>query len=101
LSAVFSASLSGWQLPLRKFEYLTQLSRVIVACRCCCGLIPDDDATIKDLIPVLNGGWIKNVNKRLSDGNAGFKLDVFLWQWHNVSGKSETNILLIRFFEVA
>jgi hypothetical protein len=24
---------------------------------------------------------------------------VFLWQWSNVSGKSETNILLIRFFD--
>jgi hypothetical protein len=64
-------------------------------------LIPDDDATIKDLIPALNRGWIKSVNKHLSEGKAGFKLDVFLWQWNNVSGKSETNILLIRFFELA
>jgi hypothetical protein len=66
---------------------------------CCCGLIPDDDATIKDLIPALNKGWIRKVNKQLAEGEKGFKLDVFLWQWSNVSGKSETNILLIRFFD--
>lgn len=30
-----------------------------------------------------------------------FKVDVFLWNWQNASGKAETNIILIRFFVVA
>ena len=30
-----------------------------------------------------------------------FKVDVFLWNWQNASGKAETNIILVRFFMVA
>ena len=30
-----------------------------------------------------------------------FKVDAFLWNWQNASGKAETNIILIRFFLVA
>lgn len=66
---------------------------------CCCGLIPDDDSTIKDLASVLTRGWIKSVNKRLDNRKENFKIDLFVWHWHNVSGKAETNILLIRFLD--
>jgi hypothetical protein len=66
---------------------------------CCCGLIPDDDSTIKDLGPVLTRGWIKSVNKRLAKREEKFKIDVFVWNWHNPTGKAETNILLIRFLD--
>ncbi|KAG7337233.1 hypothetical protein IV203_036301 [Nitzschia inconspicua] len=31
----------------------------------------------------------------------GIKIDVFLWSWQNASGKSETNIMLIRFFQLS
>jgi len=65
---------------------------------CCCGALPDDDETIKCLVPALNKGWVKRTNTRLLDEQKHFTLDVFLWQWHNATGKSETNILLIRFF---
>jgi hypothetical protein len=27
-----------------------------------------------------------------------FKIDFFLWNWQNASGKAETNIILVRFF---
>ena len=30
-----------------------------------------------------------------------FKIDIFLWNWQNASGKAETNIILVRFFVVA
>jgi len=66
---------------------------------CCCGLLNDDDSTIKALAPALNKGWIKHINKKLHAKQKGFKLDAFVWQWHNATGKSETNILLIRFFK--
>ena len=29
----------------------------------------------------------------------GFKIDCYVWNWHNATGKAETNILLIRFHE--
>jgi hypothetical protein len=30
-----------------------------------------------------------------------FKVDFFLWNWQNASGKAETNIILVRFFLLA
>lgn len=66
----------------------------------CCGLVPDDDGTIKKLVRTLNKGWIKDVNQRLHLGQFPFRIDAFLWQWHNATGKSETNILIIRFMEL-
>jgi len=66
---------------------------------CCCGLITDSDATVKSLVPALNRGWVHDVNRRLRNDRAGFKLDAYLWHWTNAMGKAETNILLIRFLE--
>jgi len=66
---------------------------------CCCGLIPNDDETIKDIVSHLNKGWIRSINQRLLRENKGFKLDLYIWNWHNATGKAETNILLIRFYE--
>lgn len=66
---------------------------------CCCGIIPDDDSTIKELARILKRGWIKSVNKRLAQREEKFKIDVFVWNWHNATGKAETNILLIRFLD--
>ena len=66
---------------------------------CCCGLIKDTDATIRDFVPLLNDGWAKSASKQLM--TKGLKVDIFLWNWQNASGKAETNILLIRFFELS
>lgn len=93
---------------LRTWDEWKLKSELVKACNsippeyCCCGIMPDPDETLKKaIIPQLNKGWIRDVNTRLRDDRAGFKLNAYLWQWHNASGKSETNILLIRFFEEA
>ena len=67
---------------------------------CCCGLVSDNDATIKKLVEALNDGWIKATNEKLVRHHKNFKLDAYNWNWHNATGKAETNILLIRFFEI-
>jgi hypothetical protein len=67
---------------------------------CCCGLVLDPDATKKQYVRQLNDTWVKNVaNKQLS--TRGYKVDTFVWNWQNASGKSETNIVLIRFYTVS
>ena len=66
---------------------------------CCCGLIPDDDSTMKEVARVLTRGWIKSVNKRLAKREENFQIDIFVWQWHNATGKAETKILLLRFLD--
>ena len=65
----------------------------------CCGLLTDDDATIRKWIPKLNKTWVKSTNKKLME--RGFKIECFHWNWQNVSGKAETNIFLIRFYETS
>jgi hypothetical protein len=68
---------------------------------CCCGLIrsTDSSSTIQQYTALLNNGWIKHANKTLV--KRGFKIDAYHWRWPNTAGKSETNILLIRFFELS
>jgi hypothetical protein len=65
----------------------------------CCGLIPDDDKTIMKIAKTMNKHWAKTINAQLIE--EGFKVDVFVWCWNNASGKAETNVLLIRFFDLA
>mmetsp|Transcript_17240 Transcript_17240/g.49413 ORF Transcript_17240/g.49413 Transcript_17240/m.49413 type:complete len:177 (-) Transcript_17240:1018-1548(-) len=65
---------------------------------CCCGLIPDEEKRIKDMVPYLNRHFVPVANEALK--KHGFEIDAFLWWWHNLQGKSETTILLIRFYEV-
>ena len=66
---------------------------------CCCGYLLRDDDTIKEMVPALNEGWVRSINQRLLRENMGFKIDCYVWNWHNATGKAETNILLIRFHE--
>ena len=65
----------------------------------CCGMIRDDDRTMQDTAKALRKGWIKNVNQRLKAQQEIFKIDVYLWSWHNATGKAKTSILLIRFLQ--
>jgi hypothetical protein len=75
----------------------------VSACDCapkeygCCGLVPDLEETKKSLVTYLNKTWVKHANEQLESSNN--KVDVFLWVWHNISGKSETRIILIRFHD--
>ena len=94
----FDDAMEVWEDWKLKEEFVKACDNVPVA-TCCCGLIQNDDKTIKNLVPSLNNGWIKATNQKLAGENMGFKLDVFIWTWHNAVGKAETNILLIRFFK--
>jgi len=99
LKTKFEDALQAWEdLKLRK--------KFIKACNdlpdtvCCCGLSQaDSSSTIKQYVALLNDGWVKYANKKLV--SRGFKIDTFHWNWQNTTGKSETNILLIRFFELS
>jgi hypothetical protein len=91
---------------LQAWEDLKLRQKFSIACNdlpdtvCCCGLSQSDSSsTIKQYVTLLNDGWVKYANKKLV--SRGFKIDAFHWNWQNNTGKSETNILLIRFFELS
>eukprot|EP00536_Pseudo-nitzschia_multiseries_P016661 jgi/Psemu1/313418/fgenesh1_kg.1188_\ len=65
----------------------------------CCGLITDQDKTIRKNAKELNNGWVKSTNQKLI--KEGFKLSVFVWYWRNISGKAETVIPMIRFHSIS
>jgi hypothetical protein len=95
---VFDVALSNWnQLKLR--DSFVQACNSLPVSTCCCGFLNDSDGTIRDFVLLLNEGWVKSANKQLL--GSGVKIDIFLWNWQNASGKAETNILLIRFYELA
>jgi len=94
----FQFALEGWKdFKLRDSLVIAcdELPRVDY----CCGFVRDDDATKKVLIAGLNEKWVKKANKKLQE--RGFKVDCFMWNWQNPSGKADTNIILIRFFELS
>jgi hypothetical protein len=94
----FAAALRVWEDWKLRDEFIRACENVPKE-TCCCGLVPDDDSTMKSMIPALNKGWMKAVNERLSKDGKDFHLDSFVWNWHNAVGKSETNVLMIRFYE--
>jgi hypothetical protein len=61
----------------------------------CCGLLRDQDQTIRELATLLNKGWAKSINKKIKD--RGFKISSFAWSWQNALGKAQTTVLLLRF----
>ena len=95
---VFQDALRVWEGHSCR-ESFVQACETMPVGTCCCGFVRDDDATIKEFVPLLNENWAKTMNKRLQD--RGFKVECFLWNWQNASGKAETNILLIRFYELS
>jgi hypothetical protein len=95
---IFQEAMNCWdELKLR--ESFIQACDELPKGPSCCGLLTDDDTTIKKWIPKLNETWVKSINKKLME--QGFKLECFHWNWQNVSGKAETNIFLIRFYETS
>mmetsp|Transcript_16469 Transcript_16469/g.33849 ORF Transcript_16469/g.33849 Transcript_16469/m.33849 type:complete len:169 (-) Transcript_16469:2585-3091(-) len=61
----------------------------------CCGVMTEQDKTVKQNVALLNKGWVKATNERLERHD--FKISLFVWSWTNVLGKSETVIPMIRF----
>ena len=61
----------------------------------CCGLATDQEATIRNMVPILNKGWAKSVNEKIQE--KGYKIDCYAWSWSNATGSSETVVLLVRF----
>jgi len=64
----------------------------------CCGLVAEQDATIKANTPLMNKGWFKSKDKVLKEH--GFRLSLFVWTWNNLAGKGETVIPMIRFHQL-
>ena len=62
----------------------------------CCGLFVQQDETIRKNIPLMNEGWIKKTNESVFTPE-GFRISMYVWQWQNIAGKSETVIPMIRF----
>lgn len=96
--ALFDQALTLWNE--RKWrEGFIEACENIPKATWCCGLLPDDDQTIRDMQGKLNKGWIKAMNQILRAERKDFMMDVFIWQWHNATGKSLTLILLVRFLQ--
>jgi hypothetical protein len=95
----FEEALQAWE-DLKLRQSFIAACDVLPAEACCCGLMHDADASIKEYVKLLNEKWVKTVaNKKLQP--RGMKIDIFLWNWQNASGKAETNIMLIRFFQLS
>jgi hypothetical protein len=92
----FEAALKVWDEWKLRDEFMEACSSVPPE-TCCCGIIPQDDETMRAIQKSLKKGWIHSTNQRLHHENKHFKLDPYIWMWHNVSGKFETNVLLLRF----
>lgn len=93
----FAEARQAWKDEQLRKSFIDCCEQVPVE-TCCCGLITDDDRTIKNLVPYLNNVWVPEANTKLE--KHGFHVSVFLWHWSNIEGKSETTIILIRFHEI-
>lgn len=92
----FQAALQVWEEWKLKKDFI-EAAQGVPTVTCCCGMIQDDDSTKKSIVDCLQNGWLKQINARLLREDKPFFMDVFLWNWHNATGKAETNILMIRF----
>lgn len=96
-----SNDLEAWKRAQEAWTTLKLNASFVSACNaippetCLCGMISDDEETKKTLVKELNKSWVKEANEKL----ASFKVDVFLWHWTNLSGKSESRVILIRFHD--
>lgn len=96
----FHDGLQAWE-DLKLREDFIRTSEKLPLEPCCCGILTDQEATKRRFVTLLNTDWTKKANRKLLREGRGVKLDIFLWNWQNASGKAETNILLIRFFELS
>lgn len=98
MNDTFEEALQAWQ-DLKLRQSFIAACEELEAEACCCGMVHDADASIKEYVKLLNDKWVKTANKKLQ--SRAVKIDMFLWNWQNASGKAETNIMLIRFHELS
>jgi hypothetical protein len=92
----FGECLKFWkELKLRK-SFIEACESMPPATHCC-GLVNDQDGTIKNWVTLLNAGWCKKVNEQINDLGYLYKVSCFVWSWSNASGKAETVVMMIRF----
>jgi hypothetical protein len=96
-AANFGQALHVWHELQLRHEFVAACAGTAQVHTCCFGLLSNDDAVIRELVPDLNRGWVRATNRRLHRLGHAFTIDCFVWNWQNALGKSETNILLIRF----
>lgn len=96
----FRDALKAWE-DLKLRDDFVKACEKLPAEMCCCGLMRDQESTKRRFVELLNEDWVKQANKKLLKNNRGVKLDAFLWNWQNASGKAETNIILLRFYELS
>lgn len=93
----------AWVRAEGAWETLKLHASFISACNdigketCFCGLVTDEEETKKTLVKELNKTWAKEANEKLASFDT--KVDLFLWHWSNISGKSESKVILIRFHD--
>jgi hypothetical protein len=96
----FEEALGEWRILKMREDFIHSCEN-LPSEMCCCGLLSDQDGTKRRFATLLNEGWCKRTNKMLLKNKSGWKVDAFLWNWQNASGKAETNILLIRFIQTS
>jgi hypothetical protein len=96
----FDAALQVWEEMRLRDQFIAATEQIPPEASCC-GMIVDNEATMRKLVPALNKGWIKHINKKLKKGGHEFKVDMFILSWQSPLGKAETCVLLIRFITLA
>ena len=98
LEAEFEECLRIWKEQKLRKSFIEACEGIPPA-TLCCGLLNDQDATIRNMVPMLNKGWANSVNEKIAD--QGYKISCFVWSWNNPSGKAQTVVLLVRFHSLS
>ena len=91
----FKECLQIWK-ELKLHKTFIEACDIVPPTTSCCGLIQDHKKHMDVVAAVLDKGWAKLVNKQYFKPR-GYKISVYVWQWHNASGPGVTSILLLRF----
>ena len=93
----FEEALQLWEEKEFRTSFLEGAATVPVE-MACCGLLTDNAKTMEAIALQMNRTWVREANRQLKHN--GFRVDCFIFSWSNLSGGSNTNILLIRFHQV-
>ena len=90
--------LKSWKKLKLKDEFIKAFESLPPETRCC-GMLTEQDETIKKNTVLLNKGWVKTTNEKVLK-KEGFEISIFVWSWNNIYGKAETVIPMIRFHQL-